>query len=80
MVESLRASAQGLFSGPQLGTGNPHKRPPIGFHHHIRQPKMPPGNVVGGLTHVSCTNFLFGHGTPPICNPIFAARISSPVA
>jgi hypothetical protein len=26
---------------------------------------MPPGNV-GGLVHLGRTNFLLGHGTPPV--------------
>jgi hypothetical protein len=65
MVKPLQAPAQLLFSGPQLGTGSAYKRPSFGFHHHIRQPEMPPGNV-GGLVHLGRTNFLLGHGTPPI--------------
>src|SRR5574337_893157 len=75
MVEPLQAPAQGIFSGPQLGTGNAYSRPPVGFHHHIRQPEMPPGNVVGGLSVVTSTHVRFGHGTPPVGKPIFIGQL-----
>jgi hypothetical protein len=41
---------------------------------------MPPGNVVGGLTHLSRTSFRFDHGTPPIAKPIFAPANKFPPA
>ena len=67
MTKPLQTPAQGVFSGSQLRMGRAHKRPSIAFHHHIRQPKMPPSNGVGRLTYVGCTNFVVGHGTPPVC-------------